>query len=32
MNKKQLERSKKNWLDLSPDEVLEKNLAFISKI
>ena len=32
MNKKQLERSKKNWLDLSPDDVLEKNLSFISKL
>lgn len=30
--KKQVERSRKNWLDLSVDEVIEKNLAFISRI
>ena len=30
--KKQVERSKKNWLDLSVDEVMKKNLEFISKI
>ena len=30
--KKQVERSKKNWLDLSVDEVLKKDLEFIYKI
>lgn len=30
--KRQVERSKKNWLDLSVDEVMKKNLEFISKI
>ena len=30
--KKQVERSKKNWLDLSVDEVLKKDLAFLYKI
>ena len=30
--KKQVERSKKNWLDLSVDEVLKRNLEFINQI
>lgn len=30
--KKQVERSKKNWLDLSVDEVLKKDLEFLSRI
>lgn len=30
--KKQIEHSRKNWLDLSVDEVMEKNLAFINSI
>lgn len=30
--KKQVERSKKNWLDLSVEEVLKKNMDFIYKI
>ena len=30
--KKQVERSKKNWLDLSVDEVLKKDLQFIYKV
>ena len=30
--KKQVERSKKNWLDLSVDEVLKKDLEFFSRI
>ena len=30
--KKQAERSKKNWLDLTVDEVLKKNLEFFSRI
>lgn len=30
--KMQIERSRKNWLDLSVDEVMEKNLAFINSI
>ena len=30
--KKQVERSKKNWLDLSVDEVLKKDLEFLYRI
>lgn len=30
--KKQVERSKKNWLDLSVDEVLKKDLEFFYRI
>lgn len=30
--KKQVERSKKNWLDLSVEEVLRKDLEFLSRI
>ena len=30
--KKQAERSKKNWLDLSVEEVLKKDLEFLSRI
>ena len=30
--KKQVERSKKNWLDLSVEEVLKKDLEFLSRI
>ena len=30
--KKQVERSKKNWLDLSVDEVLKENLELLNKI
>ena len=30
--KKQVERSKKNWLDQSVDEVLKKDLEFINRI
>ena len=30
--RKQVERSKKNWLDLSVDEVLKKDLQFIYKV
>ena len=29
--KRQVERSKKNWLDLSVDEVLKKDLEFLSR-
>ncbi len=30
--RKQVERSKKNWLDLSVDEVLKENLELLNKI
>ena len=30
--KKQMERSKKNWLDLSVNEVLKKDLEFLYRI
>lgn len=30
--KKQVERSRKNWLDLSVEDVMKKNLEFINKI